>query len=400
MHENYIKPIIEEDINVWTLFEKKDGNIYCMGSIKKDRFIQLDENNKEAIQAAVGYMDGSHSLQDIESILEESHGYKLNMEHLYTWLCKAGLISNPLEEYKVEKQEMDYLSVTLKKVNLKKLYSSFQKFTDKLLTPVTWVCSTLILVGLILMIFNMKEFFTLRNYMLGGSVGLGIVAMLGIFVLSIGIHEFAHAIVGYRYGLKPSQLVLALYVGTPMFYVKMPGIYTIEPKLRLRVWFAGIYCNMSIAAFAGILLQFAEGNVYKFLLLVCTTNISLVAANISPLLPLDGYFMLSTILKRPNLRKGSFKQFKEWALGRENSFHGLYTIYFLVSVGFYATVIGFEIRWIMSVINKGMSRGYTFSQYLYEFRVILLILAVILGKKVIEIISVYLKNRNKVRVHD
>ena len=54
----------------------------------------------------------------------------------------------------------------------------------------------------------------------------------------------------------------------------------------------------------------------------------------------------------------------------------------------------------MSVINKGMSRGYTFSQYLYEFRVILLILAVILGKKVIEIISVYLKNRNKVRVHD
>ena len=61
MHENYIKPIIEEDINVWTLFEKKDGNIYCMGSIKEDRFIQLDENNKDAIQAAVGYMDGSIS---------------------------------------------------------------------------------------------------------------------------------------------------------------------------------------------------------------------------------------------------------------------------------------------------------------------------------------------------
>lgn len=400
MHENYIKPIIVEDVNVWTLFEKRDGNVYCMGSINEDRFIQLEENNKDAIIAAVTYMDGSYSLQEIESIMMESHGYKLNMEHLYTWLCKAGLVSNPLEEFKVEKQEMDYLSVTLKKVDLKKLYSSFQKFSDRLFKPVLWVCSTLILVGFLLMIFNMKEFFTLRNYMLGDSVGLGIVAMLGIFILSIGVHEFAHAVVGYRYGLKPSSLVFALYIGTPMFYVKMPGIYTIEPKLRLRVWFAGIYCNMSIAAFAGILLQFAEGNFYKFLLLVCTTNISLVVANISPLLPLDGYFMLSTLLKRPNLRKGSFKQFKQWALGRENSFHGLYMIYFLVSMGFYAIVISFEIRWIVDIINKGRNEGYTFLEYLYQFRVILLILAVILGKKVMEIVSINLKNRNKVRVHD
>lgn len=400
MHENYIKPIITEDIGVWTLFEKKDGNIYCMGSIDEDRFIQLEENNKEPIKAAVGYMDGTYSLQEIESIMMGNYGYKLNMEHLYTWLCKAGLITNPLEEFKVEKQEMDYLAVTLKKVNLKKFYSGFQKFSERLFTPVTLGCSALIFVGFLLMIFNMKEFFTIRNYMIGGSVGLGIVAMLGIFVLSIGVHEFAHAVVGYRYGLKPSSLVFALYIGTPMFYVKMPGIYTIEPKLRLRVWFAGIYCNMSIAAFAGILLQFAEGNLYKFLLLVCTTNISLVVANISPLLPLDGYFMLSTILKRPNLRKGSFKQFKQWALGRENSFHGLYIIYFLVSMGFYAIVISFEIRWIVDIINKGRIEGYTFVEYLYQFRVILLILAVILGKKVIEIVSLNLKNRNKVRAHD
>lgn len=400
MHKNYIKPIIVEDINVWTLFEKKDGNIYSMGSINEDRFIQLDENNKEAIKTATSYMDGTYSLQEIECIMLESHGYKLNTEQLYIWLCKAGLVSNPLDEYKVEKQEMDYLSITLKKVNLKKFYAGFQKFSDRLFTPVVCFCSTLILIGLILMILNMKEFFTLRNYMLGGSVGLGIIAMLGIFVLSIGVHEFAHAIVGYRYGLKPSSLVFALYVGTPMFYVKMPGIYTIEPKLRLRVWFAGIYCNMSMAALAGIFLQFTEGNLYKFLLLVCTTNISLVVANISPLLPLDGYFMLSTILKRPNLRKGSFKQFKQWALGKENSFHGLYTIYFLVSVGFYATVIIFELRWIVDIINKGRNMGYTFGEYLYEFRVILLILAVILGKKAIEVVSIYLKKRNKVRVHD
>ena len=45
-----------------------------------------------------------------------------------------------------------------------------------------------------------------------------------IFIISIGIHELAYAIVEYRYGLKPREIVFALYLGSPIFYVKVPGI--------------------------------------------------------------------------------------------------------------------------------------------------------------------------------
>lgn len=164
------------------------------------------------------------------------------------------------------------------------------------------------------------------------------------------------------------------------------------------VWGAGVYSNIMIAAVCMILRPLTGGIIESMLLICCSANLSLAIANLSPLLPLDGYFILSTLLKCPNLRKGSFQQFKRWFLRKNNSFGGLYALYFIISVGFYAAFAIYEIRWGIGVIEKGITSGYTFADYMYEFRLIVMILAVIIIKKGLEIAMNLIRKKRIVKV--
>ena len=181
-----------------------------------------------------------------------------------------------------------------------------------------------------------------------------------------------------------------------MFYVKMPGVYTIEPKKRVRVWAAGIYMNMVIAAVCLAIMQISGGWVYNIAIICCSTNISLVFGNLSPLLPLDGYFILSTLLKKPNLRKDSFRHFKNWFLRRENNFRGFYIVYFLSSMTFYITIAVVEVRWFVHVISYGIENHFTVIDYLKAFRLVIMILAVIIFKKLIDVVVSKLTQKRKV----
>lgn len=233
------------------------------------------------------------------------------------------------------------------------------------------------------------------SYSLGGSYTLGILVTLGIFVLSIGLHELAHGIAGYKFGLKPSKLVIALYVMTPMFYLKMPGIYTIKPRKRVYIWSAGVYANLLIASVSIILASFSSGNIKNILFLCSITNLSLILANLSPLLPLDGYFIMSTLLKRPNLRKGSYKEFKKWALRKENKFRGISILYFLLSSGFVAVLAGSQLFIMGTSIIASIKNGDTFLEILAQFKIILFLLLIIAGKKLLEM---FLRHRGRKQV--
>ena len=383
-----IKPIIAKDIHSWILFEKKDGNIYCMGSLEKDKYIQLHETILEPVKTAVAYFDGTRSLEEIEEILIREHSMKLDVVKLYDLLCKANLIEG-IDKALIEKQEMDYLSITLKEFKLNKIYNFLDKLNKLLFPYIIYITAAIIGVSIVFFAKNLHNFVRASNYALSGSYALGISVSLIIFIVSIGLHELAHGIAGYRFGLRPSKLVIALYVFTPMFYLKMPGIYTIKPKKRIYVWAAGVYTNLIIAASAIILSEFASGNIRNILFLCSITNLSLILANLSPLLPLDGYFIVSTLLKRPNLRKGSYKEFKKWALGKENKFRGLSIIYFLLSSLFVAAIAGYELYWAAGVIVQGINNNYTFLQVIYQFRYILALILIIAVKKLLETVLKY-----------
>lgn len=53
---------------------------------------------------------------------------------------------------------------------------------------------------------------------------------------------------GYKFGLRPSKIVFAIYLITPMVYLKISGIYSLKPKKTVGVWAAGVYCNLLVSA--------------------------------------------------------------------------------------------------------------------------------------------------------
>lgn len=392
-------PRVVEGIEFTTLFQNKSGITYSMGSRLCDRYIQIGEANKEAIELVVRQMQGEKNISDIQEYMKREHHVKLNVTELCEWLGKAGLLVNPPEEVSIEKQEMDYLAVTIKKWKLDKFCNVFSFLSEKHGREIFIGSILLIFAGMITTLLHWREFITLKNYEVNGSLYLGFAFMVIIFVISIGCHELGHALMGYRFGLKPKELVFALYVGTPMFYVKIPGIYTLEPKKRVYVWSVGVYVNLVLAAICTIWMQLCTGDLRNLVMIGVTTNLSLVIANLSPLLPLDGYFILSTLLQKPNLRKGSFQQFKKWFLRRENRFEGLYIVYFLASVSFYGAVVICEARKVVSIISHGIACNYDIIDYLYEFRLVGIILSIIVLKKIVDVLASYICDHKKEKTY-
>ena len=383
LHDPEYCPKVVEGLEFNKLFESEREAKYCLGSPNYDRYIQVNEKNVLPIETAIEYMDGSNSIESIEEMMLKKK-IKISISDLSEWLGKAGLLDNPPEDVKYEKQEMDYLATTIKSWSLEKIYGFLTKLSSKYWKGLIYSTVAIILAGICIILKDWRMLINITNYKVNGSFALGIVMIMAIFTLSIGAHEMSHAVVGYRYGLKPKAFVFALYMGMPMFYVKMPGIYTVEPNKRVKVWSAGVYMNMVIASFCLVCMQFTSGWIYNLAIICCSTNISLVLGNISPLLPLDGYFIMSTLLKKPNLRKDSYRYFKNWFLRRENNFRGLYVVYFLASITFYIAIVVAEVKWFAQVIKYGIDNHFTAIDYVYAFKYIILIIGVVLFKKVIE----------------
>ena len=105
---------------------------------------------------------------------------------------------------------------------------------------------------------------------------------------------------------------------------------------------------------------------------------------------------MSTLLKKPNLRKDSYRHFKNWFLRKENNFRGLYVVYFLASITFYIAIVVAEVKWFAQVIKYGIDNHFTAIDYVYAFKYIILIIGVVLFKKVIEAVTNMITGKRKV----
>ena len=125
------------------------------------------------------------------------------------------------------------------------------------------------------------------------------------------IHEFAHAYATKIYGGEVHDIGVALiYVITPAFYCDTTDSLLFESKWqRLWVMTAGIYIEGFIcmgATFAWVVSypdSFLHDFAYKTMLY---TGVSTVFFNINPLIKIDGYYALSSLLEIPELREESF----------------------------------------------------------------------------------------------
>jgi putative peptide zinc metalloprotease protein len=133
--------------------------------------------------------------------------------------------------------------------------------------------------------------------------------------LSLLAHELAHGFTATWLGLPPRQFAAVAYLALmPIFFLRIPGIYTLSPGQRIQVWISGVWINLTIASTALIVTQTTTMPVlYKQVLTgLAVSNGLIVAWNLIPFLPTDGYFIMCTLLKKPNVRPRAWQEFSRW----------------------------------------------------------------------------------------
>jgi putative peptide zinc metalloprotease protein len=135
-------------------------------------------------------------------------------------------------------------------------------------------------------------------------------AMLAIFqLLSIFLHEWAHALTVKHYGRKVRRAGFFLLLGIPGVFVDTTDIWPAGQRAQLAVTWAGPFCNLVLGGIAAFVLIANPAASYAPLAFqFAISQYSLVLLNLTPFIRLDGYYLLADGLGITNLsqRSGGF----------------------------------------------------------------------------------------------
>ena len=123
------------------------------------------------------------------------------------------------------------------------------------------------------------------------------------------LHEFGHAVVAKRYGLRIPTIGVAFLVMMPVLYTDTSESWKLNRRTdRFAITGAGIALELMLAAWTTLAWALAPDGVWRsaFFLLATTTWIWTLAINASPFMRFDGYFLLCDSVGIPNLHERSF----------------------------------------------------------------------------------------------
>jgi len=347
-----LRPRVYDDIQSWILFERSEGPQYVVGSLTADRYVAVPENRLDTTMALIHLFDGRHSLSEIRSYAREQLGQDANVKQLYELLSEAGLVVDPPPAH-IAQGEFKELSIKLLEFGIDGL-GRLKPIINVVFVPIVWISAILIVAGLASAPGDLL--FAERSFQISSSYILGFLALNLAMMTASLLHEFAHCLVSIKLGLLPRKFAAVLYLGFSLFfYVEIPGIYTLKPKDRIKIWLSGSWMNLTIAGVVFLLLRLVSFSklVDQFLLKIAIANLMMIIGNLSPLMPTDGYFVVSTLLKTWNLRTNAWQLLKSLVKGRMHTRHGwLVWVYLALAGGVIARAMVFQIQWIFGILKE------------------------------------------------
>lgn len=281
----------------------KKLNTCSIEFIKEDSHYVIHRFNK---YFRIGFRE-AEILKDIinrkekESILVEHQITEEDFKNLIASFESVGIIGNEKKEKK---------NVLFYRVKLFDPNSILNKFTETVFSSLQLnvaflFCSILfILFGLICFINNFDSF---TSEFLSGFEFKDYIAFYLLTILAIFLHELGHAVSCKYFGGDVKEIGFLLIFFSPALYCDVSGIRTFKHKReKIITLLAGIFVQGLIFSLFACFYVF---DIWKtsFCATFAIWNFAMIFSNIIPVIKLDGYWILSTVIDIPNLYEKSFK---------------------------------------------------------------------------------------------
>lgn len=142
------------------------------------------------------------------------------------------------------------------------------------------------------------------------SVGLPLSVVLWLVpvrLLTVTLHELGHALATRAAGCEVRAAGLGLYWLMPIAYVDTSDVWLASRRARIMVSLAGTISDLAVGGLAALLtLVAANPTVASVLAQIALLSYGSLLVNLCPALKFDGYYLLSDLLDRPNLRRRAF----------------------------------------------------------------------------------------------
>ncbi|WIM95682.1 cyclic nucleotide-binding protein [Actinoplanes oblitus] len=199
--------------------------------------------------------------------------------------------------------------------------------------PAVWLGTLLALAGGVLFLFTWQRGSS-ALFLTGDSYLLGAIALLLLNVVAHGLYELGHALAAKRVGREVPSAGLMLHFGLPTVFVDTSDVWMAGRRARIAVTAAGPATGLALAGLAqliGLAVPITGGLAFKLAFLFYLHTFF----NLSPLLPLDGHYLLMDWLEIPDLRARGLawlggrlrRRGPRWStLDREGRLIGLYGV--------------------------------------------------------------------------
>jgi putative peptide zinc metalloprotease protein len=138
---------------------------------------------------------------------------------------------------------------------------------------------------------------------LGGSQGELLLLVIPGFFVAVVLHESGHAFTVKAFGREVNRAGVGWYWFGPVAFVDTSDMWLASRRERILVSLAGPYTDMVVAGTVCLVaLAVSNATVTAVLWSFALPSYLAVLANLNPMLAYDGYYVLSDLLDRPNLR--------------------------------------------------------------------------------------------------
>lgn len=118
------------------------------------------------------------------------------------------------------------------------------------------------------------------------------------------VHEFAHAYVATKHGVKVPHMGVALIVMYPVLYTETTDSWRLTSrKKRIEIGLAGVMAELALAAIFLIIWNISPPGIGQSIAfsVVALSLVGSLLVNLNPMMRFDGYFVLSDMLNIENL---------------------------------------------------------------------------------------------------